>query len=64
MSANKSPGNIPRDDGSKQGKEQNAQKAPAQRDETEGQDGGQGAPGDSSQRGGGRNGSDSGGGKS
>lgn len=68
MSANKSPGNQRRDDGSKQGNEQNSEKhGSTQLDEASKQQGGKGAQHEqagSTQRGRGRTGTDSGGGKS
>ena len=68
MSSNKSPANQRRDDGSKQGNEQNSEKQGAtQLDQASRQQGGQGAQQDQdsgSQGGKQRTGSDSGGGKS
>lgn len=64
MSSNKSPGNARRDDGGKQGNEQNSEKqGSTQLDEASKQ---QGNPGAQPEQEGGkqRNGSDSGGGKS
>lgn len=68
MSSNKSPGNQRRDDGSKQGNEQNSEKqGSTQLDEASKQQGGRGAQQDQdggTQRGRKRTGSDSGSGKS
>ncbi|NNU42611.1 hypothetical protein [Ramlibacter montanisoli] len=67
MSANKSPGNQRREDGSKQGNEQNSQKqGSTPLDDASVQQGGQGAQQgeDAGRQRGDRNGSDSGGGKS
>ena len=68
MSSNKSPGNQRRDDGSKQGNEQNSEKqGSTQLDEAAKQKAGQGEqqdPDGSTQRGRQRTGSNSGGGKS
>lgn len=67
MSSNKSPGNQRREDGSKQGNEQNSEKqGSAPLADVSGQQGGQGAQQeqDAGRQRGDRNGSDSGGGKS